>query len=133
MNHVAVCGEGGREIAVERLDDVLVGQGASMIEIDFEGFEMAVLEGARSTLANPELMALIVELNPHASAYGYAADEVQRFLQQEGFELVSYDPFGRKQTPWTNSCQNGIFVKDRVRVEQRIAASGRFKTQAGEI
>ena len=57
----------GISIPVVTLDEALDGRSPRLIKIDVEGFEEDVVRGAQRTLADPELKALILELNGSGS------------------------------------------------------------------
>lgn len=62
VNRVAEAGEQQRIVPVRRLDDVVAEHGApALIKMDVEGHEDAVFAGARSTLADPMLLAIEAE------------------------------------------------------------------------
>ena len=58
----------GISIPVVTLDEALDGRSPRLIKIDVEGFEEDVVRGAQRTLADPELKALILELNGSGSS-----------------------------------------------------------------
>jgi FkbM family methyltransferase len=132
-NRVALPGDRGLNIEITTLDNVLATRAATLIKIDVEGFEMSVLEGAHAALSSPDLLALIIEINPQVEDYGFAADSVEKCMTSYGFELVSYDPIRRALVPAAGPLQNGIFVRDKAAVTARLASAARFKTQAREI
>ena len=77
------------------LDAVLQGQSPALIKIDVEGFETAVLAGAEQALADPGLLAVIMELNGGGARYGFDEDALHRDLSGRGFETFRYRPFER--------------------------------------
>jgi len=50
-------------VPVRTLGAVLDGRSPALIKMDVEGFESAVLAGAERALADPALLAVIMELN----------------------------------------------------------------------
>jgi len=58
-------------VPVVTLDEALQNKMPKLIKIDVEGFETDVLAGAVKTLANPELRAVVMELNGSGKRYGY--------------------------------------------------------------
>jgi hypothetical protein len=131
MNHVVAGNEGGETIRVEivRLDDLLKNRVPVLIKIDTEGFELAALEGAAATLANPELMALIVELNGSCRRYNVEEADIHRFILERGFSAISYNPFERSFThkPTFNANGNTIYIKNETGVRNRLESSRKFK------
>ncbi len=71
-----------------------------LIKIDVEGAELAVLRGARATIAAmPADGAVFVELHPNAwAAMGLTADDVQRELTAQGLRIAPLRP---GISPWT--------------------------------
>ena len=131
MNHVVTGDAGAETIPVEivRLDDSLKNKIPTLIKIDTEGFEMSVLEGAASTLARRELMALIVELNGSCHRYGVNEKDIHAFLLNRGFAPVAYNPFERSisHKPGFNPNGNTLYIKNEDEVKNRLAGSRKFK------
>ena len=73
VNHVLAEGEltgDALEVPVRTLDSVLDGQSPTLIKMDIEGFESEVLAGAVRTLADPGLLALMMERNGSGGGMG---------------------------------------------------------------
>jgi FkbM family methyltransferase len=70
------------------------------IKIDVDGIEKAVLEGARTTLSDPSLRTVIVELEA-----GQGEREITELLLECGFKL------GSQHTRWTPGMLNCIFIR----------------------
>jgi FkbM family methyltransferase len=112
-------------VPVSQLDQT-ISQPITMIKLDVEGFEKSVLEGAGQTLANPDLKALIVELNGSGAAYGHTDDEVIAQLAEHGFEPFTYVPLERRlqsQTDAASRPPNLIFLRDQSWVESRLVSA----------
>jgi FkbM family methyltransferase len=131
MNHVVTGEEGVETISVDivRLDDQLKNRIPTLIKIDTEGFELAVLEGAVSILANPGLMALIVELNGSCHRYGVDEKDIHTFILNRGFVPIAYNPFERSFTHKRSYNPNGntIYIKNESVVQNRLGTSRKFK------
>jgi FkbM family methyltransferase len=59
-----------------------------VVKIDVEGFELPLLNGSPSLLANTT--AVIIELNGSGKAYGHSDDEVHALLVRAGFACFDY-------------------------------------------
>ena len=79
-------------------DKILV---STLIKIDVEGFEYNVLKGAKNTLSNTNLDAVIIELNGCSNRFGFSDEMVDKELTSFGFEKFDYNPFNRELTPLT--------------------------------
>lgn len=107
------------EVPVTTLDSVLADRVPEMLKIDVEGYETAVIEGARKTLADPRLHSVVMELAGAGSQYGFDEARLLQQVREEGFQSCRYDPFCRKLTPYENrdpSDGNTLFVRDLVKV-----------------
>lgn len=135
VNHVLAEGEElpAVEVSVTRLDD-LVGQDVPvLIKMDVEGHELAVLRGAQTTLADPRLFALIMEINGSGSRYGVSDAELIDLMRGHGFAPHGYDPFRRCLVERVSTSGNTVFVRDTVAVEARLSSAPVFKLVNGEI
>jgi FkbM family methyltransferase len=85
---VALEGEAGQAVPVLTLDDYCARRGigrVDYIKIDVEGYEPAVLRGARQTLRDNPKILVQTEFEPaHRQRYG-AADELDELLRSAGF------------------------------------------------
>jgi FkbM family methyltransferase len=128
MNHIATERSIGDtvEVPVRRLDDVLVGRPLNLIKLDAEGFELNILAGAQATLANPELHAVIVELNGSGLRYGFSDDDVDAELRRMGFAPYAYDPATRclRKLPTYNRVDfNTLYLRPSDHVTKRLATA----------
>ncbi|MHB2169135.1 FkbM family methyltransferase [Alsobacter sp. R-9] len=118
---------GPRTTTVEcvTLDETLRGRAPTLIKIDVEGFEAAVLAGAKDVLGTPSLLALIVETNGSESAYGRTENGVTGPLKAAGFQPMQYDPYTNLLTPMDPSrrTDNTIFVRPGDAVAARLRSS----------
>lgn len=101
------------EVPVVTLDSVLGDRAPTMIKIDVEGFEAAVLAGAASVLRSPKLRVIVAELMGTGGRYGADEAKVAGDLADLGFEACGYDPLARRfvRSP-TGKGNNKIFVRD---------------------
>jgi FkbM family methyltransferase len=76
-------------ILVQQLDAVLNNQPTTMWKVDVEGYELEVLEGARRSIKDESLQAVILESH---------SEPIRQIMQSHGFRLCEYDPWQRKVT-----------------------------------
>lgn len=132
VNHAVANGElsaGSVEVQVRTLDDTLAGRGAHIIKIDVEGYETPVLEGARETIRNSMLRAVIMELNGSGQRYGFDESRLLAILLDAGFKTFSYNPLTRqlKSLEGKNLREgNTLFIRDEAWVLTRLAAARAF-------
>ena len=137
VNHVVAAGEAEAavlEVPVRTLDGVLNGRPPALIKMDVEGFETEVLAGARRTLDDPGLMALIMELNGSGSRYGFDEDALHRDLLARGFVTCRYRPFARLLEPSHGARSAGgntLYVRDADRLAERVRTAPRFRLGTG--
>ena len=128
-NHALAPGEpGARTVtaAVSTLDAVLDGERPALVKIDVEGYEAAVLEGARRTLDEPTLLAAIIELNGSGERYGFDESQVVATMFGHGFTACSYDPFTRSLARLSGrdpASDNTLFVRDVPLVAERLTTA----------
>lgn len=125
-NHVVASGERYENtvtVNVTALDAALAGQFPSLIKIDVEGYETPVLEGARQTLRNTSLNAVILELNGSGSRYGFDEAKILELMLNFGFRTYSYNPINRTLIDLDGkniTSGNTLFIRDRFFVEGRL-------------
>ena len=135
VNHVTTPGEGvaGIEVPVTTLDELVGSDVPTLIKIDVEGYELPVLKGAQKTLANPRLLAVIMETNGSGERYGVKDDQLVSAMREHGFAMYSYNPFIRRLTRAEPTDGNTIFVRDADAVNARVIAARRFALVNGSI
>lgn len=107
----------GRQVAVRRLDDILVGESPVLLKIDVEGYESEVIAGAMQTLKEPTLAAIIIEtVDKH----------IEDTLKVAHFQRAFYDPMSRRLSlaPNAEASQNHMFVRPDLVID-RIASAAR--------
>jgi len=122
MNKI-VEGDAGYMVPSLTIDGCVTQHGVPvLIKVDVEGFEPEVLRGAKQTLHDPRLLALILEINDNArddATSGMLAD-----LQAAGFEEVDYDPVARRliEPVPDQHHDNRLFVKSiaRANIDSRL-------------
>ncbi len=135
VNHVLAEGEviPAVTVPVVRLDDLVGEDVPVLIKIDVEGHELAVLRGGQQTLADPRLLAVIMETNGSGSRYGVSDDLLTGVRRANGFAPFGYDPFARRLVVAAANSANTVFVRDRAAVESRAGSAPTFRLVNGEI
>lgn len=98
VNRVVAAGEfaeASREVRQSTLDMELDGVDPTLIKMDVEGYEFAVLQGGARVLANPSLNAIILEVHDGTSTYDVDPKALEALLLQNGFRPYTYDPAQR--------------------------------------
>jgi hypothetical protein len=71
--------------------------GVTLMKIDVEGWEQAVLAGARHTLSRPDAPVLQVEFtDAAATAAGHSSADVYHMLEEFGYRLYRFEPAQRQ-------------------------------------
>lgn len=117
-------------VPVTTLDNTLQGKIPKLIKIDVEGFETEVLAGADSTFKNPDLQAVIMELNGSGNRYGFDEDSLHEFMLLIGFESCSYCPIKRELSRIERediSTGNTLYVRYIHHVQSVVKDSDRYR------
>jgi FkbM family methyltransferase len=135
VNHVLASGEQlpSIEVPVRTLDELVGSNTPVLIKIDVEGHERAVLQGATQTLANPKLLAVVMETNGSGARYGISDDDLLDLMAEHGFSAYGYEPFGRQLVDASQADGNTVFVRDRAIVEERVRGAKRYRLVNGTI
>ena len=76
---------GGVDVDVKKLDDIIEIKTPAMLKIDVEGYEKKVLLGAQDLLKNDSLHSVIIEINKECIKYGCGENEIIDMLMGYGF------------------------------------------------
>jgi FkbM family methyltransferase len=122
-------------IVVDKLDQIAKGKSATMIKIDVEGFEWAVIQGAEEQLEKKEVQAVLIELSSLGNRYGFKKDDVHKRLLSYGFIPARYDPFIRKLIPLSSYQNSGntLYIRNLKNLEKRLSESPSFSWQKFRI
>ena len=133
VNHVLEAGETGEsvEVPMVTLDGFFGGRTPpTLIKIDVEGFESAVVEGAVRLIGSHAPRALLMELAGHGARYGYDESRLRASLVQRGYSLCSYDALRRELTRLDPAAPalsyNLLFVRDFAAAQQRLREAPPF-------
>lgn len=125
------------DVSQVRLDDALEGAGVPrLIKIDVEGFESEVLKGASTTLADPHLEAVIMELNGSGKRYGFDEDDLHRRMLANGFTACVYEPLKRQVIDLEGQRSNRgntLYVRDRASAQDQVARSATYRVVGADI
>jgi len=97
-----------------------------LMKIDVEGWTLPVLEGAQEMLAQPDLLALVIETFRSADGDKPEVRNAEELLARFGFHPFSYDPGTRVLRPLTGTRDgrdDTIYVRDPEGVGRRLASA----------
>jgi FkbM family methyltransferase len=132
QNHVVMDGDDQADtvqVPVKRLDDIIGEREPSLVKIDVEGFEAAVVAGGKEVLSRESLVAVIMELNGNGKRYGYKEPTLHQSMTGYGFRSFSYDPFRRELSPLegrNGRSENTLYVRDIKRAVERVKTAPEF-------
>lgn len=134
-NHVMAQGESGNAVVVcvKRLDDICAERIPSVIKIDVEGYEQAVIAGGEKTLTDERLKAVIMETNGSGLRYGWDDARLVETMRNYGFSTCTYEPFGRRLEAAPAGTGNTIFVRDMALMQDCLTEAPRFQLVNGEL
>ena len=117
------------------LNSVHSREGCYLYLKDVERGETEVLLGGKNTLNNPDLKAVIIELNGSGARYGYKDADIHAMFITAGFRPYAYEPFTRQLTELNaySDESNTIYIRDVDFVKNRIRVSDAFKVLGLEI
>ena len=135
VNHVLAVGETlpSIDVPVMRLDELVGDDVPVLIKIDVEGYEREVLLGGEKTLADPRLLAVIMETNGSGARYGVSDDELIAIMVRHGFSTFGYDPFTRELVDAGLADGNTIFIRGKSIIESRVKSARHFQLVNGTI
>jgi len=111
------------------LDSIPAAREACILKIDVEGFERAVLAGARKVLDNPNLLGFVMETNRSASALGESNTAAHDFALELGFEPHRYSPFDRSLVSLGRGYKpdaNTLYLRDVAKLRERVQSGPAF-------
>ena len=126
----------------------------TILKIDVEGYEHAVIAGATQTLADQRLLAILIELRGHGARYGFDEEHIHRTLLATGFRPYAYSPsapfkgeppsslpptrgepeVGLRPLPGINQAAGTtLYIRDLPQVTQRLRTARRFRVHGQQI
>jgi hypothetical protein len=117
------------KVPVVALDKILDGRVPKLIKIDVEGYEAEVLRGARHTLENPKLEAVLMELNGSGEAYGVDDQMLHDSMIDLGFNKCAYNALTRElkmgaDMAWSTG--NSLYVRNLKSVQELLGSANRY-------
>lgn len=124
-------------VPVVRLDDLVSGQAPTMIKLDVEGYESAVLLGGERTFGMSGLRAVLIELNGAGTRYGYKDEDIRLKFRSWGFEACHYDPLTRMlckvNDRVASQSGNTLYVRDEADVQLKLKLAKPFQVMGLSI
>ena len=140
MNHVVAANESARnrvQVQITTLDDLLRRDMPTLLKADVEGFETEVFDGGTETLASPNLLAMIVELNQSAKRYGAMEGDLIQKFEHFAFRPYVYMPFERELRACLNrknwNSGNTLFIRNHQIVHERVRSAPRMSILGTQI
>ena len=138
LNHVVFKHEknfSSIEVDVLTLDEVMKEKSPTVIKIDTEGYESQILNGAKITINNSSLIAILVELNGSGKRYGKEDNEIHKLLISKGFYSFQYDPFTRKLKSLKdkiNKTSKTLYLRNLDEIQRRLSRNNTFMLGTGK-
>lgn len=107
-------------VKASTLDLIAEGYPPTLLKIDVEGFETAVLAGGHKTLQNPNLKAIIMETMGLGNRYGFDEAALNEKIQGFGFQPFEYYPFERKLLPGISGNGQTLYLRDVAGGRERV-------------
>lgn len=124
------------EVEVKSLDNLIGSLAPKLLKIDVEGYENAVIEGARKVLSSDALDAVIMELNGSGDKYGYDEIALHKKMTDYGFKPFIYNPFERKLISLNGKnvfSDNTLYLRNIESISKRLSTSEAFRVNGLSI
>jgi len=128
-NKVASAGRGNANVRIvqqKSLDKLIKNEKPTMMKIDVEGYEEAMLAGASEALKIPSLKVIEIET---------VTLDTENLLTKSGFKRAFYDPFTRVLDSKASAerSNNSLFVRDHSFVQKRLTEAASVKILSRSI
>lgn len=123
-------------VPVITLDDALQDKSPKLIKIDVEGFETEVLAGSTTTLRNPSLRAVIMELNGSGARYGFDEGTLHQHMQAIGFRPCRYEPLTRRIVDLMgqqSTTGNTLYLRDPDAIQAEVSQAPTYRVIGTEL
>mgnify|MGYP001112339655 CR=1 FL=1 len=123
-------------VATDTLDNVLAASVPQLLKVDVEGWEHEVFAGAAAVLRDPNLFAIIVELNQSGKRYGFDDDVIHQTLLDQDFATYRYRPFERRLVSLDkrhNPGGNTLYLRNLEAVNARLQSAPAFSVRGMHI
>jgi hypothetical protein len=104
--------------------------------MDVEGFETQVVAGGLNTFRNPNLVAVLMELNGSGQRYGFDEERLHARMLELGFSTFRYDPPSRTLDSLKAGhmlAGNTLYVRDVEQLRKRVASAPVHKVQGAVL
>lgn len=113
---------------IKTLNSILNLNDEYVLKIDTEGYEYNILKGANKILNQGKIIAIIIEINGSGAKYGFNDNDIHIELKKYGYYPIKYDPLTKKISKIIDQNDNNyIFIKDSIKVTERVSKSSKFK------
>lgn len=113
-------GQSGRAVPMRTLDEVINVPHITLLKLDVEGFELAVLRGATHTLERTAIVYCELS-DSNAARFGYEPRDAEQLLLDAGFVLAHQDEPGRYRLS-TNTLFDHLAPAARPRTGYNVVA-----------
>jgi FkbM family methyltransferase len=124
------------EVPIKKLDDVVGEREPLLLKIDVEGFETAVIAGAKKVLSRESLLAIIIEMTGNGERYGYHEQALHSSLVGYGFRPFVYSPCKRELillNGVNQRSENTLYIRDVPQVLERVQSAAEFSVNGETI
>jgi FkbM family methyltransferase len=118
------------DVPIRTLDTLVADRSATLIKIDTEGYETAVVAGAERVLASATTIAVLMELNGSGDRYGFDEAALHQQMLAYGYAPYRYDPLTRMLTALASKNHlsgNTLYVRRPDLLTERVRSAPRHR------